>query len=81
MPIWGIAHHPRAAHAACIASWLAVAERRSPRHFTAASKAQQAADWMHAQQPVSAEEHQTSSAIPEETDACRHASAVLVGAL
>ncbi|MER8601727.1 hypothetical protein NKH09_28390 [Mesorhizobium sp. M1339] len=49
--------------------------------FTAASKAQQAADWMHAQQPISAEEHHTSSAIPEETDACRHASAVLVGAL
>ena len=48
----GIAHHPRPDHAAYIASWLAVL-RADPRAiFTAASKAQQAADWMHAQQPV-----------------------------
>ncbi|MDA9397956.1 ArdC family protein [Bradyrhizobium sp. CCBAU 45389] len=46
----GIAHHPRPDHAAYIASWIEVL-RADPRAiFTAASKAQQAADWMHAQQ-------------------------------
>jgi antirestriction protein ArdC len=46
----GIAHHPRADHAAYIASWLKLL-RDDPRAiFTAASKAQQAADWMHGQQ-------------------------------
>lgn len=47
----GIAHHPRPDHAAYVASWLE-ARKSDPRAiFTAASKAQQAADWMHAQQP------------------------------
>ncbi len=46
----GLAHEPRADHAAYIASW-ADALKADPRAiFTAASKAQQAADWMHAQQ-------------------------------
>lgn len=45
----GIAHHPRPDHAAYVASWLRVL--KDPRAiFTAASKAQAAADWMHAQQ-------------------------------
>jgi antirestriction protein ArdC len=46
----GVAHHPRPDHAAYLASWLRLLN--DPRTiFTAASKAQQAADWMHAQQP------------------------------
>ena len=47
----GIAHHPRPDHAAYISSWLECLKRDSKAIFTAASKAQQAADWMHAQQP------------------------------
>lgn len=47
----GIAHHPRPDHAAYVASWLAVLKDDSRAIFTAASKAQQAADWMHARQP------------------------------
>jgi antirestriction protein ArdC len=55
--------------------------RRNPHAiFTAASKAQQAADWMHAQQPVSAGER-ASSAIPDKPDAGQFASPVLTGAL
>lgn len=47
----GLAVEPRADHAAYIASWLKVL-RADPRAiFTAASKAQAAADWMHARQP------------------------------
>ncbi|MGC0321061.1 antirestriction protein ArdC [Bradyrhizobium sp. USDA 326] len=48
----GIAHHPRADHAAYIASWIEVLKDDPRAIFTAASKAQQAADWMHAQQPA-----------------------------
>lgn len=51
----GIAHHPRPDHAAYIASWLAILKDDPRAIFTAAGKAQQAADWMHAQQPGSAE--------------------------
>ena len=47
----GIAHHPRPDHAAYIASWLKVLKDDPRAIFTAASKAQQAADWMWAQQP------------------------------
>lgn len=48
---------PRPDHAAYIASWLKVL-RNDPRAiFTASSKAQQAADWMHAQQPRVTEEY------------------------
>ena len=47
----GIAHHPRPDHAAYIATWLKVLKDDPRAIFTAASKAQQAADWMHAQQP------------------------------
>jgi len=47
----GIAHHPRADHAAYVASWLRVLKDDPRAIFTAASKAQAAADWMHAQQP------------------------------
>jgi antirestriction protein ArdC len=50
----GIAHRPRPEHAAYIASWLeALADPRAI--FTAAGKAQQAADWMHARQPKAPE--------------------------
>jgi antirestriction protein ArdC len=47
----GLAHHPRPDHAAYIASWLKVLKGDPRAVFTAASKAQAAADWMHAQQP------------------------------
>ena len=48
---------PRPDHARYIASWLKVL-RDDPRAiFTASSKAQQAADWMHAQQPAAATEY------------------------
>lgn len=51
----GLAYHPRPDHAAYVASWLK-SLRGDPRAiFTAASKAQAAADWMHAQQPGAAE--------------------------
>ena len=46
----GIAHHPRPDHAAYIASWIRLLKDDPKAIFTAASKAQQAADWMHAQQ-------------------------------
>lgn len=47
-----IAHHPRPDHAAYISSWLKVLKDDPRAIFTAASKAQQAADWMHAKQPA-----------------------------
>jgi antirestriction protein ArdC len=47
----GIAHHPRPDHAAYIASWLELLKHDPRAIFTAASKAQAAADWMHACQP------------------------------
>jgi antirestriction protein ArdC len=46
----GIAHHPRPDHAAYVSSWLEILKTDPRAIFTAASKAQQAADWMHAQQ-------------------------------
>ncbi len=46
-----IAHRPRADHAAYIASWLELLKDDPKAIFTASSKAQQAADWMHARQP------------------------------
>ncbi len=50
----GIAHHPRADHAAYIGSWLKVLDDDPRAIFTAASKAQAAADWLHSQQPEQA---------------------------
>jgi antirestriction protein ArdC len=46
-----IAHEPRPDHAAYIASWLQLLKDEPRAIFTAASKAQAAADWMHARQP------------------------------
>jgi antirestriction protein ArdC len=46
----GIAHEPRPDHAAYIASWLRLLKDDPRAIFTAASKAQQATDWMHARQ-------------------------------
>jgi antirestriction protein ArdC len=46
----GIAHQPRQEHAAYIGSWLPVLKSDPRAIFIAAGKAQQAADWMHAQQ-------------------------------
>lgn len=47
----GIAHYPRPDHAAYVASWIRARKNDPPAIFTAASKAQQAAAWMWAQQP------------------------------
>ncbi len=47
----GIAHKPRAEHAAYIASWIELLKNDRRAIFTAVGKAQNAADWMHAQQP------------------------------
>jgi len=52
----GIAHHPRPDHAAYVASWLKVLKNDPRAIFTAASKAQEAADWMHARQPQATED-------------------------
>lgn len=46
----GLAHHPRADHAAYVASWLKLLKNHPRAIFTAAGKAQAAADWMHARQ-------------------------------
>jgi len=46
----GIAHNPREDHAAYIAGWLTILKSDPRAIFTAASKAQAIADWMHAQQ-------------------------------
>jgi antirestriction protein ArdC len=45
-----LAHHPRPDHAAYVASWLRLLKHDSRAVFTAASKGQAAADWMHARQ-------------------------------
>jgi antirestriction protein ArdC len=47
----GFAHGARPETAAYLASWLACLKTDSRAIFTAAAKAQAAADWMHAQQP------------------------------
>lgn len=47
----GIANYPRREHAAYIAPWLELLKSDPRAIFIAASKAQAAADWMHAQQP------------------------------
>ncbi|MER8403091.1 zincin-like metallopeptidase domain-containing protein [Mesorhizobium sp. M1348] len=49
----GIVAGPRPDDASYISSWLKVLRNDSSAIFTAASKAQQAADWMHARQPSS----------------------------
>jgi antirestriction protein ArdC len=46
----GISVEPRPDHAAYVASWLKVLRQDKRAIFTAASKAQAAVDWMHAQQ-------------------------------
>ena len=50
-----LAPEPRPDHAAYVASWLRVLRGDKRAIFTAAAKAQQAADWMHAQQRAAAE--------------------------
>lgn len=52
----GLAHEPRADHAAYLASWMQVLKSDSRAIFAAASKAQQAADWMHSMQPSRSQE-------------------------
>lgn len=44
----GVSPEPRADHARYVASWLEVLRNDTRAVFTAAAKAQQAADWMHA---------------------------------
>jgi antirestriction protein ArdC len=60
----GLAHEPRADHAAYLASWMEILKSDSRAIFTAASKAQQAADWMHAQQPASSHEDSSTTCAP-----------------
>ena len=50
-----LAPEPRPDHAAYVASWLKVLRGDKRAIFTAAAKAQAAADWMHARQPAAAE--------------------------
>lgn len=50
-----LAVEPRQENAAYVASWLKVLRADSLAIFTAASKAQAAADWMHARQPAEVE--------------------------
>ena len=50
-----LAPEPRPDHAAYVASWLKVLRGDKRAIFTAAAKAQQSADWMHARQPAAAE--------------------------
>lgn len=52
----GLACEPRPDHAAYLASWMQVLKSDPRAIFTAASKAQQAADWMHAQQSLETSE-------------------------
>lgn len=52
----GIAHHPRPDHAAYVASWLEAMKRDPRAIFTAASKAQQAADWMWSRQNAASDQ-------------------------
>lgn len=47
----GLACEPRPDHATYLASWMEVLKSDPRAIFTAASKAQQAADWMHSMQP------------------------------
>jgi antirestriction protein ArdC len=47
----GLAPEPRPDHAAYIASWLKVLRGDTRAIFTAATHAQRAVDWLHAQQP------------------------------
>jgi antirestriction protein ArdC len=65
----GIANRPRAEHAAYLSTWLAVLKDDPRAIFTAAGKAQQAADWMHAQQPaVAAAPAQTTTSASSRPD-------------
>ncbi len=50
----GLAYGPRPESVAYLASWLKVLKNDTRAIFTAASKAQAAVDWMHAQQPGAA---------------------------
>jgi antirestriction protein ArdC len=52
----GFAHGARPETAAYLASWLECLKTDSRAIFTAAAKAQAAADWMHAQQPKTQED-------------------------
>lgn len=76
----GIAHHPRPDHAAYIASWLTVLKRDSRAIFTAASKAQQAADWMHARQPDPPPEPDTSASMDGHDVSADNTAPLLVAA-
>lgn len=52
----GLACEPRPDHAAYLASWMEVLKSDPRAIFTAASKAQQAADWMHSMQSLRSQE-------------------------
>jgi len=52
----GIANEPRPDHAAHLAHWLRILRADKRALFTAASKAQAAADWLHARASISVPE-------------------------
>ena len=56
-----LAPEPRPDHAACVAVWLKVLRDDKRAIFTAAAKAQQAADWMHARQGAADQAHAEQS--------------------
>lgn len=70
----GIAHKPREDHASYISSWLKLLTADPRAIFTATSKAQAIADWMHAQQsnqadsPVGGEHERRAQGNEGETD-------------
>ena len=55
----GLYLEPREDHAAYIASWLEVLKRDKKAVFIAASHAQRALDFLHAKQPVQADDDGT----------------------
>lgn len=64
----GLSYGARPESAAYLASWLKVLKNDTRAIFTAAAKAQQAADWMHAQQPGSVNGGSVSEADDDDED-------------
>ena len=64
----GLSYGARPESAAYLASWLKVLKNDTRAIFTAAAKAQQAADWMHAQQPGSVNGGTVSEADDDDED-------------
>ena len=61
----GLTNEPRPDHAAYVANWLQVLKEDKRAIFTAAAKAQQAADYVHGLQPAEAENEPEPEAEPQ----------------